>query len=148
MKMLITTLLMIFSLNACRSFEQQVICKEIDSYQIKPTPMCDISFQFSRCRCRCFDFNKWETIEDISKCGDLQTLVEKRAKISWISAVSAPTTRIVKLDLEGKVSETYQAKDFPLEYCEGVAGAFLPDIAKNIRPNIKALNNVKEKLCR
>jgi len=148
MRMITTLLWMIFFLSSCRSFERQVICQEIDKYQIKPIPLCDVSFQFNRCRCRCFDYNKWETLPDIKKCKNFQDVIEKRANISWIASVTVPNTRVIRLDAQGNVLESYQAKDFPIEYCEGVAGPFLEDIAVNVRPNIKALHEVKNKLCK
>ena len=114
MKMLITTLLMIFSLSACRSFEQQIICKEIDSYQIKPTPLCDISFQFNRCRCRCLYLKN-----------DLQTVDPKKCGLDWAENV----------------------KDFPIEHCEGIAGFFVEDIAKHIRPEALETKQCFEDSC-
>lgn len=95
--------LMIFSISSCRSFERQLICGQIQEHQIKPHELCDISFQFNRCRCREFDFNTWE-------------------------ALSEPENR-------------------PLEYCEGIAGFHVKDIATDIRPNVKALDEIKNNLC-
>ena len=131
MRMITMTLLMIFSLSSCRSFERQVICKEIDSYKIKPLPLCDISFQFSRCRCRCFDYNKWETLE-VKFCPTMKGL---------------DITSVLKLKVDGGVEYMYQAVDLPIEACDGISGAFVKDVAKLVRPNIKALNEVKGKLC-
>lgn len=37
--------------------------------------------------------------------------------------------------------------DYPLEYCENIAGFFLEDIAKDVRPNVKALANLRENMC-
>ena len=34
----------------------------------KPVLQCDISFKFDRCRCRCFDINKMETVGP-KECG-------------------------------------------------------------------------------
>jgi len=146
MRLAITLLSTIFFLNSCRSFERQVICKEIDLYQIKPVPMCDISFQFNRCRCRCFDYNKWETLPDLKHCKNFEELVVKKS--GFLNNLIVKTTRVVKIDENGNVKESYQAKDFPIEYCEGIAGPFLSDIATNVRPNIKALHEVKNKLCK
>lgn len=39
------------------------------------------------------------------------------------------------------------AVDHELDYCEGVAGFRLEDIANDIRPNVKALANIKANLC-
>ena len=97
MKLIIILLLTIFSLSSCRSFERQVICKEIDSYKIKPSPMCDISFKFNRCRCRCFDYNKWETLSDIKQCKKLS---------------NEPVTTVVKLKESGEIEYQYQVADF------------------------------------
>lgn len=59
----ITILLLMSSLTSCRSFERQVICQQIAEHQIKPVQLCDISFQFNRCRCRNFDFNSWTALD-------------------------------------------------------------------------------------
>lgn len=39
------------------------------------------------------------------------------------------------------------AQDFPIEYCEGVAGPKLPDIAVDVRPRVKALAQIRRNLC-
>lgn len=40
------------------------------------------------------------------------------------------------------------AKDYPLSYCDGIAGFKLdPDIALEIRPKVKAMYRLKENLC-
>ncbi len=44
-------------------------------------------------------------------------------------------------DLEGT------SHNFPLEYCDGVDGFFLSEEASTIRPNVKALANVRDNLC-
>lgn len=36
--------------------------------QIKPVVMCDISFQFNRCRCRCYNINELKTVNP-KDCG-------------------------------------------------------------------------------
>lgn len=139
MKMLITILLTTFFLSSCRSVERRVICGEINIYQIKPVPMCDISFQFNRCRCRCFDYNQWTTISDINQCAQFnENLPFKK--------YDPPLVAINKI-LNGEITRVISVKDYPLEYCDGIAGSFLSDIAKDVRPNIKALNEVKNKLC-
>jgi len=144
----ITLLLTIFLVSGCNSFQTKVICKQIKDYEIKPLPLCDVSFQFNRCRCRCFDYNKWTTYSDIKTCKNFEEEVAKKAnKYSYFLNLILNTTRVVKLDVNGKVVEDYEAKDFPIEYCEGLAGFFLEDAAASIRPNIKALNEVKTNLC-
>jgi hypothetical protein len=59
----ITILLLTISLVSCRSIERQMICKELKNQEIKPVTLCDISFQFNRCRCRTFNFNKWQALD-------------------------------------------------------------------------------------
>lgn len=60
----ITLLLTVFFLNGCKT---KIICGEIKASKIKPLVLCDLSVSLNRCRCRCFDFNKWDTIAD-NKC--------------------------------------------------------------------------------
>lgn len=42
---------------------------------------------------------------------------------------------------------TTEPIDYELEYCEGVAGPHLADIARDVRPNVKALAQLKRNLC-
>lgn len=40
------------------------------------------------------------------------------------------------------------AQDYPLSYCDGIAGFKLdPDITLEIRPKVKAMHRLKENLC-
>lgn len=44
--------------------------------------------------------------------------------------------------------ELSEPVNYPIEHCEGVAGFFVdPDIGVEVRPNIRALANLKENLC-
>lgn len=105
MRNLIMTLLTLLCLSAssCGTLQTKIVCAQLERHEIKPVKACDISFKFNRCRCRDFDFNKWE-------------------------ALSAPV-------------------DLPLEACEGISGFYLTDAAVEIRPQIKALSNLKDNLC-
>lgn len=38
--------------------------------------------------------------------------------------------------------------NYPVEHCEGIAGFYIdPDIAEDIRPQVRALSNLKGNLC-
>lgn len=115
MKQVIILLLMILTLDGCVSVTQRLACAQIKKHQIPLVPKCEISFQFVRCRCRCFDYNNWNTVP-LNKC-------ERFA---------------------GEVGNT---KDFELSYCDGIDGSFLSDEATAIRPNVKALANIRANLC-
>lgn len=65
-KTLITIASILFLSVSCRS---KLICNEIKAATIKNLPLCDISFQFNRCRCRCFNINTYTTVEP-EACGD------------------------------------------------------------------------------
>ena len=112
----LTILLLMTLITSCQTkFSQKVICAQIRSHQIPPVPKCDVSFKFSRCRCRCFDYNTWETVP-----------------LNFCSRFA---------DLTGS------AANFDLSYCDGIDGSFLSDEASSIRPNVKALSNIKGNLC-
>jgi hypothetical protein len=64
MIMLVMTMPLMTFLSSCRD---QIICSQIKSAEIKPIELCDISFKFNRCRCRCFNVNSWETLP-MNKC--------------------------------------------------------------------------------
>jgi hypothetical protein len=110
--MLSTTLIL-----SCNTINQALVCKQIKKHAIPLSPKCSPSWKFDRCRCRCFDYNKWETV-DLNKC-------------ERFSGFSSGETEY----------------DFELDYCEGVDGSFLADEAVNIRPNVKALHALKGNLC-
>ena len=57
-------LLTTFLLSSCRT---KLICSEVRSATIKPLPLCDISFQFNECYCRCFDLNNFKEVNE-NKC--------------------------------------------------------------------------------
>lgn len=104
-------LLMIF-LASCKT---RIICSQIKSNTIKPIALCDLSLQFNRCRCRCFNPNTWSEVND-NLC-------------SW------------------KYEEPFKKGDYPIDYCEGIAGFFIEDIAREVKPKVKNLNRIKSDYC-
>jgi len=119
---------MIFTLSACQTtYEQRLICKQIVQHQIPPTRLCDISFKYDRCRCRCFDYNSWDALS-LNQCPTLDKNIGA-----------------VKLITENK--NKVEVIDFELEYCDGIGGSFNTDQVTNVRPNVKALYRIKENLC-
>jgi hypothetical protein len=56
---------MIFLISSCKT---RIVCSQIEAAKIAPLPLCDISFQFKRCACRCFDLNEFKTVDDM-QCG-------------------------------------------------------------------------------
>ncbi len=123
-----TTLLMTFLVSCQSSYSTKLTCSRINAHQVKPHPMGDISFKFNRCRQRCFDMNSWSDLP-LKTCKEFDGFTPKKIK--------------------REDGTTYEAVDFPLEACEGIAGFFLnPDIALDIRPNVKALHELKENICK
>lgn len=59
----ITIALLMISLVSCRSVERRMVCSELKKQEINPVELCDISFQFNRCRCRSFDMNHWLALD-------------------------------------------------------------------------------------
>jgi hypothetical protein len=66
-KLSMMLLWMIF-LSSCKT---KIICAQINSAKIKPVMIYDVSFQFNRCRGRCLDVNKWETVP-LNQCSGTQ----------------------------------------------------------------------------
>jgi len=62
----LTIVLATIFLVSCRG---ALICKEIKSTVIKPLVNCDISLEFKRCRCRCFNLNNFTKLDD-KLCGE------------------------------------------------------------------------------
>lgn len=107
---------------------QKFICSEIRQAKIDPVVMYDISFVFNRCRARCFDVNKWETLP-LNSCPQLVP----------------PEYEDFKIDYDEK--GVAQAINLDLEDCEGVAGFNLDAIGKEIRPKVKRLASLKVDSC-
>ncbi len=112
MRMLTTALVIIF-LASCKT---KIICSQVKSATIKPIVLCDLSMQFNRCRCRCFNANRWAEVED-------------RA-CKW------------------RYPEPFKKGDYPIDYCEGIAGFYLEDIAQEVKPKVKKLSRIKTDYCR
>lgn len=132
---------MIFTLSSCKSFETRLICEQIELYKIEPIKSCDISFQFDRCRCRCFDFNKWQAL-DAKFCPEFNNEVI----LNIVRFTDDKGIRVAKA--VATKTERFQAVDYPIEHCEGLSGYNIKDAAIKVRPNVKALNEVKEQLCK
>ena len=59
-------LLTTFLVGSCRT---KIICTEVRTATIEALPLCDISFKFNRCRCRCFNLNNFSNVDDVA-CGE------------------------------------------------------------------------------
>jgi hypothetical protein len=108
----IMKLLIIFYLGSCKT---KIICPQVRANFIKPIPLCDISMQFNRCRCRCFSPSNWSEADD-KLC-------------SW------------------RYPEPFRKGDYPIDYCEGMAGFFLEDIALEVKPKVKNLARINSDYC-
>ena len=124
MKTLITILSTILIVS-CQSTTQRLACNGIRTHQIPPIAKCEASFTFVRCRCRCFDYNNWKTL-DLNKC--------ERFKPHLLEAF---------LD-----EKNQQTVDMELSFCDGIDGSFAADQAVDMRPHVKALADIRENLCK
>lgn len=70
--------MILLSMTFLVSCKQKIICEQVKGAQIKPIIMKDISFQFNRCRLRCFDFNKWAELP-MNKCEGFAQLTEEKS---------------------------------------------------------------------
>lgn len=103
-------------LSSCKG---KIICSQVKKAEIKPLMLFDISFQFNRCRGRCFDLNTWSNLP-INQCigeSEFLPIIENNSV------------------------------NYPLEYCDGIAGFTIEDMALNVRPNIKILDQIKKDNC-
>lgn len=107
-KILMITLPMIFLSISCKT---KIICNQVNSARIENMRLCDLSLQFNRCRCRCFNINEFKTVEDAA-CG-----------------------------------EDFQGGNHPIDYCEGISGFFVEDWAKEMKPKVKKLSNIRKDWC-
>lgn len=65
---MIKMLMILVLMTACNSLERKLICKDVQRQEINSMPFYDVSFQFNRCRVRCFNLTDY-TIVDDSECG-------------------------------------------------------------------------------
>ncbi len=69
MKMIMIVLLMPLLISSrCSRVDVRLTCNQIRSAKIDSLPLCDISFQNNRCRCRCFNLTDYEVVND-NQCG-------------------------------------------------------------------------------
>jgi len=102
-KHLMILLVMIFLIHSCG----------YSKYNFKPLLLCDVSFKFNRCRCRCYDLNLGVTLAPAA-CLD-----------------------IVSIQSLG-ITEGATAWNQPIEFCEKFAGFNMEDWAIEIQPKAKA----------
>lgn len=126
---LITILLTILCLSGCQSPNTRIVCAQIKEHEIKPIKSCDVSFKFNRCRCRCFNMNAWKE-EPLKSCPEFSEVQESEVR-----------------KVKKKSGELYEAVNYPVDHCEGISGFYLDKIATEVRPNVKALDALKENLC-
>lgn len=62
---------MIFLLGNSGCAIKKIVCAQVKSYEMKPLVLCDVSFQFNRCRCRCFDPNTWQSLP-LNQCKEFE----------------------------------------------------------------------------
>jgi len=60
------------------SCKKKLVCNEIENNLIPPLILSDISFQFNRCRIRCFDFNEWKEL-DMKMCKGFEQLTDEKS---------------------------------------------------------------------
>lgn len=61
--MRIMIMLLMVLLSSCK-VNQKIVCSQIRSAKIKAMPICDISFEKNRCRCRCFNLTEYKIEKD------------------------------------------------------------------------------------
>lgn len=115
-------------LSSCGSVARKLVCDQVRSLEVKPLVMKDASFQFNRCRWRCFNFNTWDALP-VKSCPEM------------------PQDLPIFYLVNKKTGDKSEAVNMPLETCEGVAGFDVKDMANYIRPNIKGLAQVKKDYC-
>lgn len=124
--MMLPMMFLILGVSACGTTTHKLVCQDVRDNDIKPKRSCDLSFQFNRCRCRCFDFDQWQT-KELKECPELD-----EGAMVFLDTV----------DEKGKA-----VRDFPVQYCEGISGFFLEDMASEFRPKVKALNELRKMYC-
>lgn len=107
---LLVTIFLIASCNG--TIARKVICAELTRIEIKPFITRDLSLQFNRCRLKCFDINKWETVPD-KLCG-----------------------------------EKFVSGNYALEECDETIGMTKEIWAKEIRPKIIRMNEIRRTNCK
>ena len=120
------------------SCKKKLVCSEIENNLIPPLILSDISFQFNRCRIRCFDFNEWRELS-MDKCPQAYGYFKPSEELE---AMNERELKNFKAELS-KILST----DLPIEACDGLAGFSNEDMALEIKPRIKRLNAIKNDVC-
>ncbi len=60
------------------SCKTKIICQQVESTKIKPIILSEVSFEFMRCRIRCFDFNEWKEL-DMKQCKGFESLTDEKS---------------------------------------------------------------------
>ena len=124
-----TSMILLWTIFLSSCVRQAIICNQIKTSEVKPLMMYDVSFKYSRCRGRCFDANKWETLK-MGACVPMITEPVDTARVLF----------------NGK-EETIEVINYPLEHCEDLTGFNYKDMAYEIRPKVKKLHNIKIDNC-
>lgn len=107
---IITMLLLTTFLVSCKT---KIICAEIKRNKFKAVPFCDISFKpVARCRCRCFDLNDYETVEDLA-CGE--NFTSGNFPLEECDQIAGPSLQDWAVEIRPKIKRYSQVRD---TYCK------------------------------
>jgi len=93
------------------SCKTKIICAQVRKNKIDHVPICDISFQFDRCRCRCFNLNDWDTVRD-EKCGD--DFVGGDFPVEVCEGIAGFYPSVMALELKPKIKDLARIRG---DYC-------------------------------
>jgi len=124
-----------FLLGSCNT---TIVCREIRSAVPKAMPLCDVSFKFNECFCRCFNLSKFDTVTD-KTCNIYPKYVPTKTPNNFYSIAKKPS---------GFVYLKFTGGAYPLNTCDKLSGFFVNQWAKEIAPKIKRLDRVKRDNCK
>lgn len=67
LKIIIVLLTPLLISSKCTRTDVRVTCAQIASARVDNLPLCDLSFEKNRCRCRCFNLTDYQIVDE-KKC--------------------------------------------------------------------------------
>lgn len=122
MKTTIIALSVTFLISSCKD---KIVCEQINSAQIRPVVIKNLSFVFNRCRVACFNLNTWNTYKSLNACQQFK---------------DDPNTP--------EIEHAEEYEDYDVSFCDNLLGFDAAEAAKNIRPKIKELAAIKKDNCK
>lgn len=131
-KIIMMLLIPLLISSKCSRVDVKLTCAQIRSAKIDSLPICDLSFEKNRCRCRCFNLTDYKTVKN-SACN------RKFKNEDYIPDY-------FEYDPDKKLYK-FISGDYDVYSCEGISGFQITDWPTEVRPKVRKLKNLYGNLC-